>query len=900
MSSTQELLQEFSGELVPFSFHAGFVCLSYIISLIGTGSTLELMRRRTSHKGLHNLLLLIGAAASMGGIAIWSMHFIGNRAIYILDGREDLQISYSTGMTVLSLLVPILVLLLAFLAVSVNDRIRWWRIGLAGLLSGGAICGMHYLADRSISNYQTSYERGYVVGAAMIAISASTTALTLFFVFETAWNIVWWKRFGCAMVLAGAVSGMHWCAAVGTSYRLLQITSLHKGMSRHETLIMVICLSIAACIVMVISSFYSSWVKRDYASKSQQVVLAAAIFDEKGRIMVNQEGFLPSEVVTDTFMTKSHDDVFDTAHHLFHWMYRASRNWISIAESTDKMARHIRYLSQNKHSGRTGLKLVREDGSLVRDYDQIVCELFCLAALALATKTKESLIHAGTLWDEIFATGNNPNRSNLTHTTEDANDASSERTRRHKKLAKDKSIFDGLAEKGLVRAHPQDGRGCLMFLVRHANVRKDIHKLEAAGYRFAEIHHVVDSIRSSMQIRSPDFISRLRGMSNLCGKNIAPASGVHLGMFAVRARLDHCGFDVLVRKDAKNLLPMAALPLQRLEPWQLKFIQHFWGLNPSAIMKRLDEDGNLSIQEARLASHLRAAILSLRRDLSAAHFDDATLVSQVVQAPCSVDGDNSSPLSTCSLAVFRIMLPIHINGDQLTDFEFVPLSFFKVQQMVYAGSAHHVEFSHQVHRELSSMVHSFPELGLNGPQTRPSLRLPLHAWMARFRCSARTGNDVALQSSTRSQERLSGASSSRSWPRPLSDEISLDDYYKSHSASMSSHVNVSSPLSSTSSAEDAPHRQRQQLFGGIMVSQQITVDVQEIERSIPLSDQRRGKTQPNTKYYTSHDEKSNAVKQNNYFSTIASGKANAAITKEQGGSDFIDELLSFCMERRDT
>lgn len=145
-------------------------------------------------------------------------------------------------MTILSLLVPIFVLLLAFLAVSVNGRIRWWRLSLAGLLSGGAICGMHYLADASISNYQTSYQIGYVVGAVLIAVSASTAALTLFFVVETAWKVVWWKRVVCAMVLAGAVSGMHWCAAVGTSYRLLRVHSVKEGMTRRETLIMVICL----------------------------------------------------------------------------------------------------------------------------------------------------------------------------------------------------------------------------------------------------------------------------------------------------------------------------------------------------------------------------------------------------------------------------------------------------------------------------------------------------------------------------------------------------------------------------------------------------------------------------------------------------------------------------------
>lgn len=159
----------------------------------------------------------------------------------MLHGEGAFQIAYSTGLTVVSLMMPILVLVLAFLGVNGNSRIRWWRIVFAGLLSGGAICGMHYLANSSISNYRSSYRLSYLIGSVVIAVLASTTALTLFFVFENTWSSAWWKRLGCAMVLAGAVSGMHWCAAVGTSYTLLRNTP-GKGASRRDAMVVVICL----------------------------------------------------------------------------------------------------------------------------------------------------------------------------------------------------------------------------------------------------------------------------------------------------------------------------------------------------------------------------------------------------------------------------------------------------------------------------------------------------------------------------------------------------------------------------------------------------------------------------------------------------------------------------------
>ncbi|KAF4508962.1 hypothetical protein G6O67_005280 [Ophiocordyceps sinensis] len=799
MSTTQELLASYASHLVPLSFtwssrHANRVGISF---------------------------LLAGAAMSMGGIAIWSMHFIGNRAIYILDGREDLQIAYSTGMTILSLLVPILVLLLAFLAVSVNGRIRWWRIALAGLLSGGAICGMHYLADASISNYQTSYQIGYVVGAALIAVSASTAALALFFVFETAWKVVWWKRVGCAMVLACAVSGMHWCAAVGTSYRLLQFHSVKEGMSRRETLIMVICLSVAACVVLTISAIYSGWIRRDYASKSQQVVLAVAVFDERGRIMVNQEGFLPSEVVTDTFIPKSHNEVFDTTHPLYHWMYRASRNWASIATLTDKMAHHIGHLSQDRYNSRMRVKLVQEDGSLVQHYDHLICELFSLAALALASKMKDALVHAGTLWEEIFVTGNNTNHASPSQ----LGPATPARSLWLKRTMRDRSILEGLAEKGLAPTHQQYGRGCLMFLVRHVSSRRDMDKLEAAGYRFAEVHRVVGSIQSSMQIMSPDFASSLRSMSANSNKGATLTPGAHVGMFAIRARLDHCGFDVLVQKEAKNLLPTAALPLQRLEPWQAEFVTRFRGLTPSAMVDRLNNDGAFSPRQARFACHVRDAISTLRQSLDDMAFGEATLMSQVVQAPCTArEGNNRS--STCSLITFRMVLPIH-TITRPSQCEFIPLSFFRVQQLVNRDSPHHVEFSHLVHRELSSILHNVPSATSGKNPARPPSRRA-HAWMQRLGVDRGHGRAVSLQLSARSQEHLSTGGFNPSSPRTPSDKLSFDECQTHHPPSLLSPVGRLSPTMPT--VDTTSQSQDKQLFGGIMVSQQIMVDIQEVTR----------------------------------------------------------------------
>ena len=52
--STEDLLHQYQGHIVPQSYNAGFVALSYLVSLVGAASTLELMNRRTGFRGIFN------------------------------------------------------------------------------------------------------------------------------------------------------------------------------------------------------------------------------------------------------------------------------------------------------------------------------------------------------------------------------------------------------------------------------------------------------------------------------------------------------------------------------------------------------------------------------------------------------------------------------------------------------------------------------------------------------------------------------------------------------------------------------------------------------------------------------------------------------------------------------
>lgn len=187
--------------------------------------------------------LLLAAAVSMSSVAIWSMHYIGNRAIVLRNDELELQIRYSPGFTAGSFFMPIFGIGAAFYFFSVTEKVSILGTIGGGVIVGFTVCGMHYMGQGGIANYTPVYSWPYILGAAIIAVTASTVALGLFFYLKSHWTNSWQKRGACAVILATAVSGMHWTATVGTAYRLKSNNlSRVNGLSRQATVIVVICL----------------------------------------------------------------------------------------------------------------------------------------------------------------------------------------------------------------------------------------------------------------------------------------------------------------------------------------------------------------------------------------------------------------------------------------------------------------------------------------------------------------------------------------------------------------------------------------------------------------------------------------------------------------------------------
>lgn len=161
----------------------------------------------------------------MGLVFIWCMHFIGNTAIVMGNGEPGLQLRYSAPFSIVSAILPVFSIFFALNIVAINTPCRIWfilSVILSGLFIGLAIVGTHYVADLGISNYALSYTRSSIGISVVIACIASIVCMALFFALEEFWIDVLLYRLLCAVILAGAVSGMHFEASKGARYKLIE------------------------------------------------------------------------------------------------------------------------------------------------------------------------------------------------------------------------------------------------------------------------------------------------------------------------------------------------------------------------------------------------------------------------------------------------------------------------------------------------------------------------------------------------------------------------------------------------------------------------------------------------------------------------------------------------------
>ncbi|HET6397426.1 MAG TPA: MHYT domain-containing protein [Pseudoxanthomonas sp.] len=185
----------------PFSHDPTLVVLSYLVSVLGAFTALQLaVAIPAARTPAQRLQAVLGAAAALGVGAIWAMHFIA-----MLACRVDMQVTYDLPLTLLSAVIAFVSCAVG-LAIVGTGVFNWGKLAVAGLLTGIGVAGMHYTGMAAMRMPAAIvYSPNVVALSVVIAVVASCAALWL------AFNLRGWAQMlGSALVMGVAVCGMHY------------------------------------------------------------------------------------------------------------------------------------------------------------------------------------------------------------------------------------------------------------------------------------------------------------------------------------------------------------------------------------------------------------------------------------------------------------------------------------------------------------------------------------------------------------------------------------------------------------------------------------------------------------------------------------------------------------------
>lgn len=183
------------------SFNLMLVVLSYVVSVLGSFTALQLAVAIPSAQGAGQRLgAILAAGAVMGVGAIWAMHFIG-----MLACDMGMPVTYDLGMTIVSAVIAFVSCSMG-LAIASSGTFGWAKLAMAGLFMGLGVTGMHYLGMAAMMmGAFISYDMNIVMLSLLIAVVASIAALWLAFNLRGPVQMV-----GSALVMGIAVCGMHY------------------------------------------------------------------------------------------------------------------------------------------------------------------------------------------------------------------------------------------------------------------------------------------------------------------------------------------------------------------------------------------------------------------------------------------------------------------------------------------------------------------------------------------------------------------------------------------------------------------------------------------------------------------------------------------------------------------
>lgn len=182
------------------------VALSVVVAVLASQISLAIASRIKAHRQ-QALGWLLGGATVMG-IGIWAMHFIGMLAYHL-----PIPLGYDVTLTLFSLLLAIIASMIALYVIFSSEQLDWSRNALSALMMGGGIAGMHYTGIYALQmSPPIEFDPTLFLASLLIAYAASFFAIRFAFVYSHSDTFFDLNKGVAALIMGAAIAGMHYTA----------------------------------------------------------------------------------------------------------------------------------------------------------------------------------------------------------------------------------------------------------------------------------------------------------------------------------------------------------------------------------------------------------------------------------------------------------------------------------------------------------------------------------------------------------------------------------------------------------------------------------------------------------------------------------------------------------------
>ncbi|WP_432732449.1 EAL domain-containing protein [Jeongeupia wiesaeckerbachi] len=231
------------------SYNQVLVLCSFLVAILASYTALDMAGRVAAATGNAKRWWLAGGAFAMG-LGIWSMHFIGMLAFSL-----PIPLGYDPLITLGSLLAAVGASVFALWLVC-QPTLPLTRLLLGALLMGSGIAAMHYTgmaAMRMLPGIR--YDPALFALSILIAVGASGAALWIAFRLRSGSPHVTLARCAAAVVMGGAIVGMHYTGMAASQFPLGSFCSAaNSGIATDWLALLVIVVTLAVLAIALIVS----------------------------------------------------------------------------------------------------------------------------------------------------------------------------------------------------------------------------------------------------------------------------------------------------------------------------------------------------------------------------------------------------------------------------------------------------------------------------------------------------------------------------------------------------------------------------------------------------------------------------------------------------------------------